>query len=285
MTMLENSKDYIAGVYRIERPDMDALPLIFDSPHSGRDYPEDFGHSCPTDLLHRAEDNYVDDLFDCVPMAGGTLLSALFPRTYIDVNRAMTDIDAEMLEEPWPDVLHPTQRSQSGSGLLRKTVHQGAVVYDRKLSTKEAQQRIEKYYIPYHAALTGLIDEAHLRAGASWHIDCHSMPVSTPDFCIGDRHGTSCAREFTEMVYDFLKRLGYRVDINHPYKGAEILRRHGRPEQGRHSLQLEINKSLYWDMAEGRKSTGYNDLKDSLQRLVLFCASWVEAQIDGKTGP
>ncbi|MBU0800874.1 MAG: N-formylglutamate amidohydrolase [Alphaproteobacteria bacterium] len=24
------------------------LPLVVDSPHSGRDYPADFGYSCPT---------------------------------------------------------------------------------------------------------------------------------------------------------------------------------------------------------------------------------------------
>ena len=278
MSMTENSKDYIAGVYRLERPAHGALPLIFDSPHSGRDYPDDFGHACPAEMLYRAEDNYVDDLFDCVPAAGGVFLAALFPRTYIDVNRAVTDIDADMLHEPWPEALRPTRRSRAGTGLLRRVVKPGTPVYDRKLSAKELKQRIEKYYEPYHSALAGLLDDAYAAHGQTWHINCHSMPATQPDFCIGDRDGTSSGADFTHALYDFLKGLGYRVNINQPYKGVEILRRHGNPTVGRHSVQVEISKALYWNDTALVRSTNYNALKGDIQKLVLFCASWVEAQ-------
>ena len=278
MSMAENSKDYIAGIYRLERPAQNPLPLIFDSPHSGREYPDDFGHACPAEMLYRAEDNYVDDLFDCVPAAGGTLLAALFPRTYIDVNRAVTDIDAELLHDPWPEVLRPTRRSRAGTGLLRRMVKPGTPVYDRKLSVKELKQRIEKYYEPYHGAQAGLLDEAHAAHGQAWHINCHSMPATQPDFCIGDRDGTSSGADFTHALYDFLKGLGYRVNINQPYKGVEILRRHGDPAGGRHSVQMEISKALYWNDTTLVRSTNYNALKGDIQKLVLICASWAEAQ-------
>ena len=278
MSMVENSKDYIAGIYRVERPAHGALPLVFDSPHSGREYPDDFGHACPAEMLYRAEDNYVDDLFDCVPAAGGSLLAALFPRTYIDVNRAITDIDADMLHEPWPEALRPTRRARSGTGLLRSMVRQGTPVYDRKLNVKEIKQRIEKYYEPYHQALHELLDESHSRHGQVWHINCHSMPAQQPDFCIGDRDGTSSGADFTHALYDFLKGLGYKVNINQPYKGVEILRRHGNPAARRHSVQVEISKALYWNETDLARSINYNELKGDIQKLVLFVTSWVETQ-------
>lgn len=279
MSMAENIKDYIAGVYRVQRPERTPLPLVFDSPHSGREYPDDFGHACPVDALIRAEDNYVDDLFDCVPAAGGTLLAALFPRSYIDANRAATDIDADMLHEPWPHGgLRPTRRSRAGTGLIRRTVRPGAPVYDRKLSAGEINARIDKYYEPYHAALAGLLDETHAAHGQAWHVNCHSMPGTQPDFCIGDRDGTSSGADFTQALYGFLKELGYKVNVNQPYKGVEILRRHGNPAAGRHSIQLEVSKALYWDEAKLVRSPDYSALKDDIRKLVLFCASWVESQ-------
>ena len=278
MSMVENSKDYIQGVYKVARAEK-LLPLIFDSPHSGREYPEDFNHACPIEALVRAEDNYVDELFGCVPAAGGTLLTALFPRAYIDVNRAVTDIDADMLREPWPHgELRPTRRSHAGTGLIRRTVRPGTPVYDRKLAVKEIRQRIEKYYEPYHNALKNLLDETHTTHGQVWHINCHSMPSAQPDFCIGDRNGSSSSADFTHALHDFLKGLGYSVNINQPYKGVEILRRHGAPALGRHSVQIEISKALYWDETKLIKSLNYNALKDDIEKLVLFCAGWVEDQ-------
>ena len=44
------------------RPSGPAVPVVFGSPHSGADYPEDFGHACPIDVLRRCEDADVDRL-------------------------------------------------------------------------------------------------------------------------------------------------------------------------------------------------------------------------------
>ena len=67
------------------------------------------------------------------------------------------------------------------------------------------------------------------------------------DFVLGDREGTSCTPWFTQQAARILRELGYSVAINDPYKGVEILRRHGQPQQQRHALQLEINRALYLD--------------------------------------
>ncbi len=271
------------------------LPLILDSPHSGTIYPADFDYACDFNMLARAEDKYVDDLFSCAPGHGGTLLCALFPRSYIDTNRAECDIDPDLLAAPWPDKSNPTARSDAGIGLIRRLVKPGMPVYDRTLSVAEVQARIEHYYHPYHDALQALIDEAHYNFGQVWHINCHSMPTASAkprqaigldgpysksvDFCLGDRDGTSCAREFTHELRDFIRSLGYTVSVNDPFKGVELVARHSQPSRGRHSIQLEINKSLFMDEENNVKSRNYDALAADVTRLISFCAGFVESRL------
>src|SRR5262250_886224 len=82
-----------------------ARPLVVDSPHSGRAYPEDFGHAAPLALLRRAEDAFVDDLYEDAPRHGAGFLKALFPRSYVDPNRHAAEIDPAMLDGPWPTAI------------------------------------------------------------------------------------------------------------------------------------------------------------------------------------
>ena len=275
-----------AQIYQITRPAQPALPLVFDSPHSGRIYPADFNYACPFDALQRAEDNDVDALFDAAPRHRAVLLCALFPRTYIDVNRAEDDIDTELLAERWPGVLAPSPRSFAGIGLIRRLVKPAQPVYDRRLSVAEIRYRLDRYYQPYHAALKELLDQAHADFGQVWHVNCHSMPnfrmpVShgilnrQPDFVLGDRDGTSCALDFTHALRDCLRNLGYKVAINNPYKGVEIVRRSAAPALGRHSIQMEICKSLYWDDHRLKRTNNFNALKNDIEKVIDYCATYV----------
>ena len=74
---------------------------MLDSPHSGTQYPADFGCIAPTHVIRKAEDAFVDELFAAAPQCGASLLRALFPRTYIDPNRSLDDIDQALLDEAW----------------------------------------------------------------------------------------------------------------------------------------------------------------------------------------
>lgn len=286
MSEKDNRNDRLADFYHIHRPSGPGIPLVFDSPHSGSTYPDDFHYACSLETLRRAEDNEVDVLFGSAPAHGATLLAALFPRTYIDVNRAVDDIDMDLLNERWPGPLNPSQRSYAGIGLIRRLVKPGIPVYDRDLSVAEIMHRLDHYYHPYHAALKSLLDDAHYRFGQVWHVNCHSMPGSPapvmhgvlhmqPDIVLGDRDGTSCDLEFTHMIRDTLRGLGYRVAINNPYKGVEIVRRSASPAEGRHSLQIEINKSLYWDEQKNRRKTDFKATQEAMEKLIASLASWV----------
>lgn len=286
------------NVYKLAQAE-NPLPLVFDSPHSGRAYPEDFGYACDFGALQKAEDSYVDHLFERAPEYGAALLCALFPRTYIDPNRAADDIDPELLSDDSQDCheIRPTPRSHAGNGLVRRLVKAGVPVYDRALPIAEISRRIENYYNPYHACLKALLDEAHYNFGQVWHINCHSMPQNygagggyerpvpvsflhgQPDFVIGDRDGTSCALDFTHSIRDFLKGRGYRVAINNPYRGVELVRRYANPAAGRHSVQLEIGKSLYWDEEKHEPSKNFAALKADIDDLIGFCARYAQANL------
>jgi N-formylglutamate amidohydrolase len=287
-------KNSITGVYTLKTPDQ-CPPLVFDSPHSGRTYPTDFGYACDSDLLRRGEDNHVDQLLENTPGLGIPLLCGEFPRTYIDTNRALDDIEPEILAEPWPEKLNPTERAQSGIGLIRRYIKPGIFVYNRKLYVNEIQQRIENYYKPYHAALEALLDEARTHHGQVWHINWHSMPslgsvtpfprmgrrtnVGQPDFVLGDRNSTTCLPEFTRDVRDYLKDLGYAVAVNSPYKGVELVRRYSNPIMGRYSLQIEINKGLYWDERKIVKNKNFNALKADIEKFSQWLLNYTASRV------
>jgi N-formylglutamate deformylase len=258
--------------------------VVLDSPHSGVTYPSDFGSCCPMDQLRRAEDTHVEKLYSFAPKLGVSWLEALFPRSYLDLNRSLDDIDPALLAEPWPQAL-PTDAAHSdklrlGKGLLWRLTDEGQPIYDRLLSVQEVQRRIARCWVPYHQALADLIEAAWQRHGHCIHINCHSMPSVAashatafpgsvhPDMVVGDRDGSTASPAVSRAVVDFLSALGYRVAYNHPYKGVELVRRHGQPERQRHSIQLEVNRRLYMDEATLVPHQGLADLRQDLAALV-----------------
>jgi N-formylglutamate deformylase len=98
------------------------------------------------------------------------------------------------------------------------------------------------------------------------------------DFVLGDRDGTTCEPAFTQLVADTARGLGYTVAINDPYKGVELVRKHGRPAENRHSLQIELKRTLYMDEETLEPNGGYARLERNLARLVGELASFVRAR-------
>lgn len=114
----------IAGVLTVYAPIGDEVPVVFDSPHSGAEYPQDFGCIVPMNLLRTTEDAFVDELYGEAPAKGASLLAALFPRAYIDPNRSLLDLDADLLADPWPHPLEPGQKTvRLGRGLVWRTCY------------------------------------------------------------------------------------------------------------------------------------------------------------------
>ncbi len=276
-------------VYRRHDPAVPPLPLVLDSPHSGTSYPADFDHLPSRAIVRRAEDTHVETLFGYAPDAGATLVEALFPRAYIDPNRHPSDMDPAVLEEPWPGLVTRSRKTELGIGLVWRLAQGGVPMYARPLSVADVERRIALYYEPYHAAVAAALEERHRRFGAVWHLNCHSMPAvgdvmsddpgrERAEFVLGDRDGTTCEPEFTAFVATTLSAMGYEVAINDPYKGVELVRKHGRPAERRHSLQIEINRRLYMDEASLARSTGFGALQADLVRLIEALADYVRVR-------
>jgi N-formylglutamate amidohydrolase len=262
-------------------PDAPVQPLFLDSPHSGFDFPDDFGSLLGEFDLRDGEDCFVDELYLPATERGVALVAACAPRTYIDLNRHAGDVDLELVEGGrWPDEHVPSGKARLGKALVWRTLDDGRPIYDRKLTVDEVQRRIERFHRPYHDAVRERIAATHARFGTSWHINCHSMNAvggaqaeggagrARADFVVGDRDGTTCDAAFTELVRGTLAAMGYDVRVNDPYKGVELVRAYSNPAEGRMSLQLEINKRLYMDEATLAKTPGFAVLQKNLTRLL-----------------
>jgi N-formylglutamate deformylase len=268
------------------------VPLVLDSPHSGTEYPPDFLPAVPQEALRKAEDSFVDELYAQGPALGATLIRARFPRSYIDPNRSLLDIDASLLAVPWPGPAIPSRKTQLGIGLIWRVLDDGTPIYSRKLSVDEVKRRIVDYHQPYQRAVKQALDEAHGHFGTVYHLNLHSMPAvsgavseegpgkSRADFVLGDRDGTTCEAAFTQFVAGALRDMGYDVRVNDPYKGVELVRAFSDPAAGRHSLQVEVNRRLYMDERTRRKTAGFEKLQKELARLVEKVAAYAGERID-----
>lgn len=238
----------------------------------------------------------VDELFASVVREGAPLLKACFPRAWLDVNREPYELDPAMFADKLPHFINSaSSRVAGGLGTIAKIVSESEEIYDRKLNAQEALQRIENCYHPYHAALRELLAESIVHFGHAVLVDCHSMPSAVhhgspvgksqlrADFVLGDRFGMSCSNTITSAAYEFLSELGYKVSVNKPYAGGFITEHYGRPDNGLHAIQIEINRALYMDETRMEKSAGFAELADNIGKFVARFVSVPEHGLEAST--
>jgi N-formylglutamate amidohydrolase len=263
----------------LRRPATRLLPLVVSSPHSGSDYPAEFVAASRLDplTLRRSEDAFVDEIFAGAPRLGAPLLAARFPRAYIDVNREAYELDPAMFADALPEYVNArSPRVRMGLGTIARVVASGEEIYDGKLCFADAEARIETLYRPYHAALHRLVEETAADFGFCLVVDCHSMPSGAhgaagreaPDIVLGDCHGAACAPQIVEMARRHLMRRGFAVALNAPYAGGFTTGHYGQPRQGRHALQIEINRAIYMDERNYRRLPGFAQLSEEMAGLI-----------------
>ena len=245
-------------LFEIWEPSSQAIPLVLNSPHSGRIYPRCFLETSRLDqiAIRRSEDHFVDELFASGVRLGAPMLAATFPRAFLDVNREPYELDPRMFDGVLPPFANTSSiRVAGGLGTVPRIVAENMEIYRQKLPVSEALERVEHIYKPYHAALRRLIARTHAAFGRAILIDCHSMPGNIriagsgirPDFIIGDRYGTSASSELSRLALGLLEDMGFAAVRNKPYAGGFITEHYGRPARNLHALQIEINRSLYID--------------------------------------
>src|SRR5438128_5216063 len=215
----------------VRQPPTRAVPLVLASPHSGAEYPSDLLAASRLDplTLRRSEDSFVDALFAAAPNLGAPLLSARFPRAYLDVNREAWELDPAMFSDSLPSFVNVrSPRVRMGLGTIARVVASGEEIYARKLAFAEAKQRVDRFYRPYHQALRALVQQAEAVFGGYLVIDCHSIPSAagavggqdSADIVLGDCHGASCAPQIAEAARRSLAAPQFVVALNAPYSGG-----------------------------------------------------------------
>jgi N-formylglutamate amidohydrolase len=249
-----------SDAFHLYRPERRLTPIVFSSPHSGRDYSQAFLDASLLDqiAIRSSEDAFVDRLFDQAPLMGAPLIAARPPRAFIDLNRACDEFDPAVIDGV--DRVPHNPRISSGLGVIPRVVAGGRAIYHGKMPRAEAEARITHYWHPYHAALRDLLDESHAQFGEAVLIDCHSMPHEAieshvrpgfprPDVVLGDRFGAAASRDVVERIEAAFAGAGLRVVRNAPFAGAYIAQAYGRPSRRQHVVQVEIDRALYMDEA------------------------------------
>ncbi|NMD06501.1 MAG: N-formylglutamate amidohydrolase, partial [Phyllobacteriaceae bacterium] len=105
------------------------------------------------------------------------------------------------------------------------------------------------------------------------------------DVVLGDRFGASADAEITAVAEDCLSAAGLRVVRNRPYAGGFSTENHGRPQLGRHALQIEINRNLYLDEGRQQKTADFAGLKQLLDTLCQRLADVMSQDADAADLP
>lgn len=264
--------------FTIFTPEAQIAPFVLCSPHSGRDYTPEFLAQSRLDplTLRKSEDCFVDELFQGAAELGVPMISARFPRAFLDVNREPYELDPELFADPLPDYANcQSVRVVGGLGTIARIVADGEEIYRDRLSVAEALRRIDDLYFPFHAALQSLIDQTRAKFGHAILVDCHSMPSAQmaqssgprPDFVIGDRFGAACDPRLTRFLRDTIAAAGYDVQLNRPYAGGYITEHYGRPHRGVQAVQIEINRARYLNELTFVRAPGFGRLQRDLTQI------------------
>ncbi|HEY0028440.1 MAG TPA: N-formylglutamate amidohydrolase [Allosphingosinicella sp.] len=234
-------------------PDAPASPVILSVPHAGRVYSPALLRSArlPQARLETLEDRLVDRLVWRAVADGAVAVIADVPRAEIDLNRDERELDPAMVApRPHPNDVDDTPRTRGGLGLVPARIAGVGSIWRQRIPAAEVARRVGQVHRPYHAALEAELAAARARFGIAVLLDCHSMPPRSESggeapIVLGDRFGTSISADLIDAAERTVREAGFRVARNAPYAGGHITARHGRPGEGVHALQLEIDRSLY----------------------------------------
>lgn len=286
---MDDFNDALSPPFEIVEPASWRAPIIFNSPHSGSNYPADFVAASCIDLpaLRRSEDSFMDEMIVRLSDRGFPVVRVHFPRCYVDVNREPYELDPRMFDGRLPSFANTrSMRVAGGLGTIPRVVGEGQEIYHHRLDVEDGLRRIDLLYKPYHRALRRLIGRGQQIFGSVILVDCHSMPSvgvsreekARPDLVIGDRYGTSCANLIADVVEDTFVRLGYSVGRNKPYAGGFITEHYGNPATGMHAIQLELNRAIYMNERTRERGPRFADV---VTAFAVLAEALAEVPLDG----
>lgn len=263
----------------IHPPTAAAVPVILSVPHCGTAFPDELKAAFKPELIARPDDTdwFVDKLYDFAPALGITMISAVYSRWVIDLNR-----------DPQSKPLYTDGRIITA--LCPATTFTGDPLYTdarREVEAADVENRLKNYYWPYHHKLQELLLQTKQTFGKVLLWDCHSIRqrVTTiykdnfPDLILGDADETSASAEIVATAYGNLGSGQYSLQHNFPFKGGYITRKYGNPQENQQTLQLEMSKVNYMDDAEREYDAGR---AENMRVLLKKTLTALIAQLNGK---
>lgn len=218
-----------------------SLPLLVSIPHVGIRLPDDLEPPMTlTAAQVRDTDWHLDRLYAPVLDWGASVIQPIFSRYVVDLNRPASD-----------ESLYP---GQTTTGVCPTETFRGEALYQVDAPGAEhKQQRLQRYWQPYHTALRRELDRMLTIHGHALLWDAHSIASvlprlfegKLPDLNLGTNDGRSCAPGLQEYLQTTASRSTCSTVVNGRFKGGYITRHYGQPSQGVHAVQLEMCQYLY----------------------------------------
>ena len=259
-----------------ENIEKEKFPIIISLPHSGDNYYSEFIKSSllDKDELCRAEDSFVDEIWDFSINEGYCYIKSTIPRIYVDLNRHPLELDPYLCSSDIPKFEQSKSlKVLSGIGVIPKVSNYGNDIYAEPLSREEIRKRLISYYFPYHRALKYMIKRLKNKFKDVLVIDCHSMPSSDVpkkstfvDINLGNNYGLSISENIFNLIRSNFEKLGFIVEENIPYSGGFITQFYGNPSDGIHVLQLEINRSIFMDEKLFKKNRNIEQISKKIRK-------------------
>ncbi|HEY6049321.1 MAG TPA: N-formylglutamate amidohydrolase [Sphingomicrobium sp.] len=248
------------------------LPVLLSVPHSGRDYPDwlidsAFGGRA---ALATLEDPLVDRLIWRALNRGCGAVIARTPRAAIDCNRAEDEIDPSVVEVPRRGRV--TARARGGLGIVPGRTQQHGHLWRRPISPQQLSDRLDDAHRPYHEAVEQQLSLLVDRFGGALLLDCHSMPpppAGIAPIIFGDRRGCSADSWVSSEAVAIARGCGFEAGLNDPFAGGHVIERHGRPADGVHALQVEIDRQCYLDPALREAGAEFDRVAGFLETLAV----------------
>ena len=182
-------------------------------------------------------DAFASDVYGDLHHAGASLVATPYSRLFVDVNRRRDDF-----ERRGGEVV-------SGSGVIRTHVRDDRPIFAQPLDPGEIEERLRRFYDPYHTALDMLVDEAAARFGTVVVLDAHTASprrIGDHEVVIGSRRGETADPGLVDEVVERFRAHGLHAERDVPgYAGGYITRRFGRRSRDdSHAIQVEINAGI-----------------------------------------
>lgn len=218
-------------------------PIIVSFPHDGillpseiKDHFNALGQQVPD------TDWFVNQLYNFLPELDVSFFIPEFSRYVVDLNRSSQG-----------GSLYPGQYETSVCPVA--TFDDESIYKDGKEpDADEVARRIAAYWQPYHDHIQSEIARVKAFHGYAILWDAHSIRGVVPqlfdgvlpDLNFGTAAGTSCAPDILKRVTAIAHAQShFSVVENARFKGGYITRNYGKPDENVHTIQLEINQSIY----------------------------------------